>query len=80
VSDFKRCTECGEAGHPWWDHGSVKKFGEDPIEPYMDEHLGHAPVEITSRAQRRRIMSQRNLEYKDVSKKLRGRIYVDMGG
>ena len=20
--EFSRCTECGEAGHPWWDHGA----------------------------------------------------------
>ena len=64
---------------PWCPHGSAKHFGEDPLEPYVDENLGHEPVEITSRAQRRRIMSQRKLEYANI-KKTRGFTYVDLGG
>ena len=73
--------KCEHGITPWWDcdpcRGSAS-FGEAPLEPYMDEHLGPEPVEITTRAQRRRIMSQAHLDYLDVSKKIRGRVYVDL--
>ncbi len=59
-----RCKECGETGHPWWDHGPVEQFGEEPIEPYMDFNLADHDdaVTITTRAQRRKIMDKHNLE------------------
>ena len=59
-------------------HEDARGFGEAPLEPYMDEHLGPEPVEITTRAQRRRIMSQAHLDYLDVSGKKRGKVYVDL--
>ena len=61
-------------------HEPAIGFGDKPIEPYMDEHLGPEPVEITSRGQRRAIMSRAHLDYHDVSRSKRGRIYVDMRG
>ncbi len=61
---FDRCTECGESGHPWWDHGAVESFGEEPIEPYTDWNLDkHGDgVEITTRRQRMKIMDKHDLE------------------
>ena len=77
------CERCGaelQVGQwPWCPHGDAHNFGEAPLEPYMDENLGPDPVRITTRAERRRIMAQGNLEYKDLSRKRRGRIYVDLG-
>ena len=46
----------------------------------FDEHLGPEPIHITTRSERRQIMARNNLEYHDVSKKKRGRIYSFMGG
>ena len=46
----------------------------------FDEHLDSNPIHITTRSERRQIMSRNNLEYHDVSKKRRGRIYSFMGG
>ena len=82
------CDECGaELEVGCWPfcggdpeaHVPVERFGDDPITPYMDEMLGPEPVEIRTRGERRRIMSQNHLEYLDVSKKKRGRVYVDFG-
>jgi len=76
-------VKCEHGITPWWDcdpcRGSAT-FGEDPIEPYVDENLGHEPVLIRTRGERRRIMSKNHLDYLDVSGKKRGkRIYVDLG-
>ena len=59
-------------------HVFASNFGEQPLEPYMDENIAANPIEITTRGQRRAIMRASGLEYKDVSRKKRGRIYVDM--
>jgi hypothetical protein len=79
-----KCDSCGaelQIGEwPWCPHGDARGFGDKPIEPYMDEMLGPEPVEITSRGQRRAIMSKAHLDYHDVSRSKRGRIYVDMRG
>ena len=76
------CGKCGAlvrvGDWPFCPHGEATHFGDDPIEPYVDEHLAPEPVEITTRAQRRRIMSRNSLDYLDVSGKKRGRVYVDM--
>ena len=76
------CDACGNpisiGDWPYCPHGSARHFGEAPLEPYVDHNLGPEPVEITSRGQRRQIMSRAHLEYHDVSKKLRGRVYVDV--
>ena len=83
------CDECGGAinvgdwpycgGDPKA-HVPATHFGEEPLTPYMDEMLGPEPIEIRTRGERRRIMSQNHLEYLDVSSKKRGsRIYVDLG-
>lgn len=59
------------------EHVNAVGFGERPLEPYWDDELG---AEITTRAGRRAIMAEKHLEYHDVSKKLRGKVYVCMGG
>jgi len=73
--------KCEHGITPWWDCDpcrSTASFGDQPLEPYIDHNLGPEPVEITSRAQRRAIMSKAHLDYHDVSKKVRGRLYVDL--
>ena len=79
---MSKCTECG-GDHPWWDHGPVKKFGEDSIEPYVDWQLDPYDdgVEITTRAQRRKIMAQHDLDYIEPKQQPAGRrLYFDMKG
>jgi len=39
-------------------------FGEQPLEPYVDEHIAETPVRITSRGQRRAIMNRGHLEFR----------------
>lgn len=78
-----KCDECGAVlnainlwpfcgGDPA-KHARVAHFGEDPLEGYIDGNLQHDPVEITTRGQRRAIMSKNGIEYKDVSRKTRGK-------
>ena len=75
--------KCDHGITPWWDcdpcRGSAT-FGEDPIRPYFDEHVCPEGAHITTRAERRRIMAENKLEYHDVSRKKRGRVYVCLGG
>jgi len=77
------CEKCGADLHvgewPWCPHEQAPHFGEEPMESYVDENIAPDPVEITTRGQRRAIMRESNLEYKDVSSKKRGRVYVCMG-
>lgn len=63
---------------PWCPHEDARGFGDAPIEPYFDENITSTGEWITTRAQRRRIMSKNNLDYHDVSKKRRGRLYIDL--
>jgi hypothetical protein len=65
---------------PWCPHGDARNFGEDPMEPYHDENASQGGEYFTTRAERRSFMAKNNLEYKDVSKKRRGRVYVVLGG
>ena len=78
-----KCDECGAeltdlnlwpfcGGNPKA-HARVTHFGDDPIEGYLDTNLGPQDIEITTRGQRRAIMSKNGIEYKDVSRKTRGR-------
>lgn len=74
--------KCEHGLTPWWDCDTCRggaTFGEDPIRPYWDEHVCPDGAHITTRAERRRIMSQNNLEYLDVSKAKRGKVFVFMG-
>ena len=74
--------KCEHGITPWWDCDPCRdssNFGEEPLSPYFDEHLGSGH-EITTRAERRRIMAQNNQEYHDVSRKRRGKVYVFGGG
>ena len=75
--------KCEHGITPWWDCDPCRataSFGEEPLEPYVDEHLGPEPIHITTRSERRQIMARNNLEYHDVSKNKRGRNYSFMGG
>jgi hypothetical protein len=82
VSD--RCERCGAeiliGMFPFCrgnasDHG--KWYGaEEPLSPYWDEHISPEGAEIRTRGERRRLMDRNGLDYHDVSKKKRGRVYV----
>ena len=52
VGDWPYCPH--ESGH----------FGEEPLEPYFDEHITERGEQITSRGQRRKIMDQCHLEFR----------------
>jgi len=80
------CDECGSRRTPgdWMQcpHLNEKgSFGEDPLEPYFDEHITERGEYITSRGQRRTIMNANHLEYrKKRTDLLTGqRTYFDQG-
>lgn len=62
------CVECGTVRYsgdwPHCPHGDGTKFGEEPLEPYVDENIAETPVLITSRGQRAKIMSENHLEFR----------------
>lgn len=86
---MRKCNDCGGdiatgdwpfcGGDPT-KHEPARNFGDEPMEAYWDEHLSTWGEHVTTRGERRRIMAREGLEYKDVSKKQRGKIYVDLGG
>lgn len=78
-----KCDECGTVltelnvwpfcgGNPE-KHAPVTHFGDDPIDDYIDGNLGPQDIHITTRGQRRAIMSKNGIEYKDVTRKTRGK-------
>ena len=86
-----KCDKCGDwygiSDWPYCPHEYAVGFGEEPLSPYIDEHLTkevspreddtpYGP-EITTRAQRRKIMYANNLEYRP--KKKVGTLFFDMG-
>ena len=79
-----KCEKCGRpvtiGAWPWCPHEHVEKFGEDPLEPYADENLTSEPggVEITTRAQRRKLMYESNMEYRPKAKVTGQTLYFDM--
>ena len=76
-----KCNECGETGHPWWDCvGMGHVFGEDPIEPYLDWNLDPYGdgVPVTTRAGRRRVMAEHELDYAKPKNNHERRLYIDM--
>ncbi len=80
-----KCDRCGAelrvGDWPFCPHGPAGRFGDDPIEGYWDEHLAPDPVYITTRGERRRLMSKNHLDYLDVSSKKRGgKLYFFVGG
>lgn len=81
--DVNSCEACGNSikvgDWPWCPHEPAPHFGEEPLEPYWDEHISPQGAHLTTRSERRRIMAAGGLEYHDVSRKRRGRFYVDMG-
>jgi len=66
------CDECGAeltAFNLWpFCRGDAKKhvpvthFGDDPLDGYVEHNLTHAPVEITTRGQRRKLMDKLAIE------------------
>jgi hypothetical protein len=93
--DSDKCPDCGGDvrigdwplcnGDPA-KHVPAGQFGEDPLEPYNDWQLdpySHEGPEITTRAQRRKIMAKHSLEYVEPSKLKQPagkRLYFDMKG
>ncbi|MHA2136279.1 MAG: hypothetical protein ACW99J_20660 [Candidatus Thorarchaeota archaeon] len=82
-----KCDKCGNdytlGEWPWCPHGSAKNFGEEPLEPYIDEHLTdeHPGILITSRGQRRKIMDKKGFDYKKKFEKPPGMtLYFDQKG
>jgi hypothetical protein len=78
------CDKCGAeltiGAWPWCPHQDAHGFGDAPLEPYFDEHISASGEYITSRGQRRAIMSKNHLDYHDVSRKKRGKTYFCLGG
>ena len=71
--------KCEHGITPWWDCDPCRgtaNFGEEPLTPYYD---GELEAEIRTRGERRAIMKAKGLEYHDVSKKKRGKVYVCLG-
>lgn len=81
-----RCENCGAevqiGDWPYCPHEHVgSRWGDDPLEPYWDEHISKEGAYITSRGQRRAIMSKNHLDYLDVSSKKRlAKSYFFVGG
>ena len=65
----RRCISCGKdrvvGDWPHCPHGTAAFFGEEPLEAYIDENLTTDVngVEVTTRGQRRKLMSEHHLEY-----------------
>ena len=61
------CDDCGVVrgvgDWPYCPHESGH-FGEEPLEPYFDEHITARGEYITSRGQRRKIMDRDHLEFR----------------
>lgn len=81
-----KCDKCGRSvaigDWPWCPHEHVENFGEEPLEPYIDENLTREPggIEITTRAQRRKIMYESNMEYRPKTKMTGSTLFFDLGG
>lgn len=61
------CDDCGaERGVGDWPQCPhiPGNFGEEPLEPYVDENIDTEPVLITTRGQRRAIMAAKGFEYR----------------
>ena len=89
TGESMKCDDCGEelliGDWPWCPHGNVRHFGEDPMEPYSDWQLDAFGdgIEITTRAQRRKVMAEHALEYVEPSKMKQPvgkRLYFDQKG
>ena len=82
-----KCDRCNAelkvGDWPFCPHEHVDhcQLGEEPLEPYWDHNLAPDPVYITTRGERRKLMSKNHLEYLDVSSKKRGgKLYFFVGG
>ena len=75
------CTDCG-GKHPWWDHGPVKRFGEQPLEPYTDWNITKETqgIEFRTRGERRKYMDKNQLEYREKGQKPGSVTYYDQKG
>lgn len=81
----EKCQLCGRqmeiGAWPWCPHEHVEHFGEEPMEAYVDENLKREPggIEITTRAQRRKLMYEGNMEYRPKAPKPGARLFLDLG-
>jgi len=90
-----KCDKCGKefsiGDWPFCPHEFVGgNFGEEPLCPYVDEHittLQHEDaqpcgVEITTRGQRRKMMSENNFEYRPRKYQygMKTKLYFDIRG
>jgi len=80
-----KCDSCGNELHigdwPYCPHGS-SRFHVDAFEGYFDEMIDSDPVWITSAHQRRKIMDEKGLEYKEKFRNDRAGalpLFFDMG-
>lgn len=78
------CDECGKERRcgDWPQCPHIPGlFGEEPLEPYFDEHISESGELITTRGQRAAIMRREGLEFrKKRTDLLTGRrIHFDMG-
>lgn len=88
---MSKCEECGEAvsigdwpfchGDPA-KHVHVNRFGESPLEPYIDWNITKdiQGIEFHTRGERRKYMAQHQLEYKSKVSKPGDRLYFDLTG
>jgi len=59
---YPTCTACGKrAGRIYSEQGIAEWSREKGIFPYIDENLGHEPVEVRSQRHRRQLMREQNL-------------------
>jgi hypothetical protein len=78
------CDACGSTygvgEWPWCPHGAAKRFGDDPIDSYFDEHISTDGETITTRGQRRKLMAENALEVKPKRYSRPGaRLFFDLG-
>jgi hypothetical protein len=67
LTEVLACSDCGAPRRPgdWPQCPHIPgNFGEEPIEPYFDEHITTEGAWITTRGQRQAIMRANNLEYR----------------
>lgn len=83
-AQIHRCVDCKhvrtEGDWPSCPHEEAN-FGEEPLEPYFDEHISTEGAWITTRGQRRKLMEEGGLEYRKKRTDLlpSTRVYIDLG-
>jgi hypothetical protein len=80
-----KCDKCGEefsiGDWPYCPHQPTTHFGENPMEPYIDDQIGPDPVEFRTIGEKVRYMDAHGLvpfEHKN-HRNVNRRIFLDMG-